>query len=50
MLLSTVLLAAAAYANLSWRSIGPTVSGGRVASVAGTPQDDQLYYLSLIHI
>ncbi|MBV8531774.1 MAG: hypothetical protein JO104_10685 [Candidatus Eremiobacteraeota bacterium] len=45
MVLSTVLLAAAAYANLTWRSIGPAVSGGRVASVAGTPQDDQLYYL-----
>ncbi|MBV8066635.1 MAG: hypothetical protein JO113_01560 [Candidatus Eremiobacteraeota bacterium] len=44
-ILSSVLLAAAAYANLSWRSIGPAVSGGRVASVAGTPQDDQLYYL-----
>jgi photosystem II stability/assembly factor-like uncharacterized protein len=45
MLLSGVLLAAAAYANLSWRSIGPAVSGGRVAAVAGTAQDDQLYYL-----
>jgi photosystem II stability/assembly factor-like uncharacterized protein len=45
MLVSTVLLAASAYANLSWRSIGPAVAGGRVASVAGTPQDDQLYYL-----
>ncbi len=42
---STVLLAAAAYANLSWRSIGPAVAGGRVAAVSGTPQDDQLYYL-----
>jgi photosystem II stability/assembly factor-like uncharacterized protein len=41
----TIVLAAAAYANLSWRSIGPAVSGGRVAGVAGTPQDDQLYYL-----
>jgi photosystem II stability/assembly factor-like uncharacterized protein len=41
----TVLIAAAAYANLSFRSIGPTVAGGRVAAVAGTPQDDQLYYL-----
>ena len=41
----TVLIAAAAYANLSWRSIGPAVAGGRVASVAGTPQNDQLYYL-----
>ena len=45
MLVSTVLLAAAAYANLSWRSIGPTIAGGRVAAVAGTAQDDQLYYL-----
>ena len=45
MIAPTLVLAAAAYANLSWRSIGPTVSGGRVASVAGTPQDDQLYYL-----
>ena len=41
----TVLIAAAAYANLSWRSIGPAVAGGRVAAVAGTPQNDQLYYL-----
>ncbi len=45
MLVSTVLLAAVAYANLSWRSIGPAVSGGRVASVAGTARNDQLYYL-----
>jgi hypothetical protein len=45
MLVSTILLAAAAYANLSWRSIGPAIAGGRVAAVAGTPQDDQLYYL-----
>ncbi len=45
MLVSTVLLAAAAYANLSWRSIGPAIAGGRVAAVAGTSQDDQLYYL-----
>ncbi len=45
MIVSTVLLAAAAYANLSWRSIGPAVAGGRVAAVAGTAQDDQLYYL-----
>jgi photosystem II stability/assembly factor-like uncharacterized protein len=44
-LLPTVVLAAAAYAGLSWRSIGPAVAGGRVAAVAGTPQDDQLYYL-----
>src|SRR5579871_6431646 len=45
MLLPSLLLASAAYANLSWRPIGPAVAGGRVASVAGTPQDDQLYYL-----
>jgi photosystem II stability/assembly factor-like uncharacterized protein len=45
MLAPSILLAAAAYANLTWRSIGPTISGGRVAAVAGTPQDDQLYYL-----
>jgi photosystem II stability/assembly factor-like uncharacterized protein len=45
MFISTILFAAAAYANLSWRSIGPAIAGGRVAAVAGTPQDDQLYYL-----
>ena len=45
MLVSTVLLAAVAYANLTWRSVGPAVSGGRVAAVAGTPRNDQLYYL-----
>lgn len=45
MLLPTIVLAAAAYSNLSWRSIGPAIAGGRVASVAGTPQNDQLYYL-----
>ena len=43
--LPTVLFAAAAYANLTWRSIGPATAGGRVAAVAGTPQNDQLYYL-----
>jgi photosystem II stability/assembly factor-like uncharacterized protein len=45
MMLSTLVIAAAAYANLAWRSIGPAIAGGRVAAVAGTPQDDQLYYL-----
>jgi photosystem II stability/assembly factor-like uncharacterized protein len=45
MLISSIVLAAAAYANLSWRSIGPAIAGGRVASVAGTPQNDQLYYI-----
>lgn len=33
------------FANLTWRSIGPAVSGGRVTAVAGTAQDDQLYYI-----
>ena len=45
MFVPVVLVAAAAYANLSFRSVGPTVAGGRVAAVAGTQQDDQLYYL-----
>ncbi|HEU5479343.1 MAG TPA: hypothetical protein VFU90_05895, partial [Candidatus Tumulicola sp.] len=36
---------AADYDNLTWRSIGPAVSGGRIAAVAGTPQDDRLYYV-----
>jgi photosystem II stability/assembly factor-like uncharacterized protein len=43
--LSSVLFAAAAYANLAWRSIGPAIAGGRVPAVAGTPQDDRLYYI-----
>jgi photosystem II stability/assembly factor-like uncharacterized protein len=45
LLAPSIVLAAAAFANLTWRSIGPTIAGGRVAAVAGTPQDDQLYYL-----
>lgn len=35
----------APYANLTWREIGPALAGGRVAAVAGTAQDDKLYYL-----
>lgn len=31
-------------AQLQWRSIGPAVSGGRVAAVAGTNRDPSLYY------
>ena len=31
--------------NLTWRSIGPALAGGRVAAVAGTPQNDRLYYI-----
>ncbi|MDQ2992912.1 MAG: glycosyl hydrolase [Candidatus Eremiobacteraeota bacterium] len=30
---------------LKWRQIGPAVSGGRVAAVAGTASDPNLYYL-----
>ncbi|HTU83652.1 MAG TPA: hypothetical protein VMF61_16100, partial [Candidatus Acidoferrales bacterium] len=33
------------WANVKWRSVGPALSGGRVAAVAGTPQNDQLYYI-----
>ncbi len=35
----------APYSNLSWREVGPAISGGRIAGVAGTPQDDKLYYV-----
>ncbi|HEY5257338.1 MAG TPA: hypothetical protein VIJ12_03075 [Candidatus Baltobacteraceae bacterium] len=35
----------APYANLKFRSIGPAVGGGRVAAVAGTATDPNLYYL-----
>lgn len=34
------------YAALKWRSIGPAIAGGRVAGVAGTPQDPKLYYIA----
>jgi photosystem II stability/assembly factor-like uncharacterized protein len=40
-----VSAADAPYANLKWREIGPALAGGRVAAVAGTPQDDKLYYI-----
>jgi photosystem II stability/assembly factor-like uncharacterized protein len=35
----------APYAHLKWRSIGPAVGGGRVAAVAGTASDPNLYYI-----
>jgi photosystem II stability/assembly factor-like uncharacterized protein len=44
-LIPSLVLAASAFSNLAWREIGPALAGGRVAAVAGTPQDDQLYYL-----
>jgi len=37
--------AAGAPAQLSWRSLGPAVSGGRVAAVAGTNADPALLYV-----
>ncbi|MBV8637471.1 MAG: hypothetical protein JO322_05250 [Candidatus Eremiobacteraeota bacterium] len=36
----------APYTDLKWRSIGPAIAGGRVAGVAGTPQDPKTYYLA----
>ena len=32
------------YGNLKWRAVGPSVSGGRVTSVAGSDSDSLLYY------
>ena len=34
-----------AYSHLKWRSVGPAVAGGRVAAVAGTAANPQLYYI-----
>jgi photosystem II stability/assembly factor-like uncharacterized protein len=34
-----------AWANMKWREIGPAASGGRIAAVAGTDQDPNLYYV-----
>ena len=33
------------YSNMQWRSIGPALPGGRVAAVAGSVRDVNLYYL-----
>ncbi len=44
-MIALLALVTASYGNLVWRSIGPAGAGGRVAAVAGTPQNDQLYYL-----
>lgn len=33
------------YAHLQWRSVGPAVGGGRVAAVAGSASDPNLYYI-----
>lgn len=34
-----------AWSNMSWREIGPAAGGGRIASVAGTDQNANLYYV-----
>ena len=44
MIFTSVVLAAA-FESLQWRPIGPAIAGGRVAAVAGTPQDDRVYYI-----
>lgn len=33
------------YAQLKWREVGPAASGGRVAAVAGSATDPNLYYI-----
>lgn len=33
------------YGKMAWRSVGPAVAGGRVASVAGTASNPKLYYI-----
>src|SRR4029077_7479546 len=33
------------FGAMGWRSIGPAISGGRAASVAGTDDDPFLYYV-----
>jgi photosystem II stability/assembly factor-like uncharacterized protein len=35
----------APYNRLSWRSVGPAISGGRVAVVVGSARNPKLYYL-----
>ncbi|MBC5825270.1 MAG: hypothetical protein GIX02_10685 [Candidatus Eremiobacteraeota bacterium] len=37
--------AASQFGNLRWRSIGPAVSGGRLAAVVGVDSDPSLYYI-----
>ena len=45
MIMPLLALVAASYGNLSMREVGPAVAGGRLAAVAGTPQNDKLYYV-----
>jgi len=43
--IAELALIAASFGDLSMREIGPAVAGGRIAAVAGTPQNDKLYYI-----
>src|SRR5579864_7550821 len=43
-MLHALALTAALAPALSWRQLGPAQAGGRVAAVAGTDDDPQLYY------
>lgn len=45
MIAALVLAAATSFGDLSMRVVGPAVAGGRIAAVAGTAQNDKLYYL-----
>ncbi len=45
MIAALVLAAATSFGDLTMRVVGPAVAGGRIAAVAGTAQNDKLYYL-----
>ncbi|HUA08151.1 MAG TPA: hypothetical protein VMA98_02685 [Candidatus Acidoferrales bacterium] len=45
MIAALVLAAASSFGDLSMRVVGPAIAGGRIAAVAGTTQNDKLYYL-----
>ncbi len=45
MIAALILAAASQFGDLTMRVVGPAVAGGRIAGVAGTPQNDKLYYL-----
>ncbi|MEO6912602.1 MAG: hypothetical protein ABI182_01100, partial [Candidatus Baltobacteraceae bacterium] len=44
-LVTPVSAAQAPFSHLKWREVGPALSGGRVAAVAGTAANPKLYYL-----
>ncbi|HEX8806638.1 MAG TPA: hypothetical protein VF741_06795, partial [Candidatus Aquilonibacter sp.] len=45
MIAALILAAASQFGDLTMRVVGPAVAGGRIAAVAGTVQNDKLYYL-----